>query len=145
MFEKFRIIFFLVQKKFVKYLESWKKHDWIFFSKSSEKVCYLGKDVWNFYQNLSEFSKNYSTKSIISQKMKIVFSFVSAHCAPLMKVWSKLRGGVCWLLVGTETRSRIGWIKRKIKFQIFIFRVMVIFSHFVIKLSIFYEFFTITR
>ena len=51
----------------------------------------------NFHDNL----KNKNRKNL-----KISFSFVSAHCASVMKVGSKLRrrgGGVCLSLVGTET------------------------------------------
>ena len=102
--------FFWMDENFIKYLKSWKKHDCVFFqaicSKSSENVWNLGKDVWNFHQNLSkkkichnffnhrgavieknlvrknrtrfgqirknlsEFFKNLSKKSIISQKNK---------------------------------------------------------------------------
>ena len=54
MFEKFRTIFFLVQKKFVKYLESWKKHGCIFFLKFRKCLDSRKRQLWNFHRNLGK-------------------------------------------------------------------------------------------
>ena len=74
--------FFFVAKLFFIILEYSGTHFDLVASKVGAKLVSL-----NIYRDiLVNFQRILSTKSTISQKWKIYFSFVSAHCVSLMKI-----------------------------------------------------------
>ena len=73
-----------------------------------------------FSMNFHDNSRNRNRKS-----RKIVYSFVSAHCASFMKVRSKLRGGFwsyCISFVGTEPKYLLS-IRFRRFFEIFLVEI----------------------
>ena len=77
----------------------------IYFSSYGNFCGVITPNFWWIFHNISKIKNR--------RIFVLFFLFYSAHCASFMKVGSKLRGGVCLSLIGTEPNWFEVWTYKK--------------------------------